>query len=459
MPPPSRTFYADEHSSVASGLRLSELTGIVEDLISSSFTRPLWVVAEVSGMQVNRSSGHCYMDLIEKNDQGKIVASIRAMIWSSQHRLISEKFYEETGIELSEGLELLLMVYVRYSPVYGLSLNIVGVDATYSLGAMRKQREATIAALKASGIWDMNRALPLSPLPRKIAVISSATAAGWGDFHNQLTRNDYNIRFAATLFPAIMQGNEAPASIISALDAVMDSGQEYDAVVIIRGGGSRLDLLAFDNATLCEHVAQYPYPIISGIGHDRDLSILDMVAHTALKTPTAVATFLIDKNLCYISAVSSAEERLVRLMGGQKQLLESRLRVLMHKQRQLLYLRTSEIEQRVGAHYLRLQRFWALLTARTESRIASDTARLKRSIASWEPLQRQKLSSLEERLRLLSPDRILSSGYALFVGSDGKSIRSASQTHPGEDVKILLGDGAVSATVTGVEKREEEYND
>jgi len=274
-------------------LKLSELNGLVKKAVGEAFTAPVWVIGEISELKTNRS-GHCYLNLIEKEENGDaIVAQARATIWSYTYRMLRPFFESTTGQQLTEGLKVLLSVSVEFHELYGYSLNIRDIDPTYTLGDMARRRREIIARLQSEGVADMNKELDLPLVPQKIAIISSSTAAGYQDFVDQLTNNPAGYHFDLKLFPAIMQGNQAETSIIGALEQIYLYENFFDAVVIIRGGGSQADLSCFDNYNLAYFITQFPLPVITGIGHEKDDSIVDMVAHTRLKTPTAVAEFLI----------------------------------------------------------------------------------------------------------------------------------------------------------------------
>lgn len=274
-------------------LKLSELNGLVKKAVGEAFIAPVWVIGEISELKTNRS-GHCYLNLIEKEQNGDaIVAQARATIWSYTYRMLRPFFESTTGQQLTEGLKVLLSVSVEFHELYGYSLNIRDIDPTYTLGDMARRRREIIARLQSEGVAEMNKELDLPLVPQKIAIISSSTAAGYQDFIDQLTNNPAGYHFDLKLFPAIMQGNQAESSIIGALEQIYLYENFFDAVVIIRGGGSQADLSCFDNYNLAYFITQFPLPVITGIGHEKDDSIVDMVAHTRLKTPTAVAEFLI----------------------------------------------------------------------------------------------------------------------------------------------------------------------
>lgn len=272
---------------------LYELQRIIGAAIEQFLSKPVWVSAEVAEIKLN-ASGHCYLELVERDKEsasGKAAkAQSRAVIWKSHYLRLAAKFESATGRALSAGMKILVEVAVNHHPVYGLSLQITDIDPTYTLGDIERQREITIAQLKADGVWDMNREVAIPRVVQRVAVISSATAAGYQDFMQEIARTAYRIE--TTLFEATMQGAGSEQSIADALTAIAEREEEFDAVAIIRGGGSTTDLECFNAYLTALCVAQFPLPVLTGIGHDKDVSIVDMVAAVPLKTPTAVAAWI-----------------------------------------------------------------------------------------------------------------------------------------------------------------------
>ena len=313
-------------------LKLSELNGRVKKAIAETFTAPTWVIAEISELKVNRN-GHCYLVLIEKEENGDaIVAQAKATIWSYTFRMLKPYFESTTGQPLTEGIKVLISVSVEFHELYGYSLNIRDIDPTYTLGDMARRRKEIISRLQNEGVADMNKELTLPLVPQKIAVISSPTAAGYQDFIDQLTKNPAGYHFHIKLFPAIMQGNQAESSIIVALEQIYLYESFFDAVVIIRGGGSQADLSCFDNYNLAYFITQFPLPVITGIGHEKDDSIVDLVAHTRLKTPTAVAEFLISGITQFDIRLDELKSRFIQdiqeLIGSAKNDVEQLTRTI-----------------------------------------------------------------------------------------------------------------------------------
>jgi exodeoxyribonuclease VII large subunit len=296
-------------------LKLSELNGLVKKAVGDAFTTPVWVIGEISELKTNRS-GHCYLVLIEKDESGDaIVAQARATIWSYSFRMLRPYFESVTGQQFTEGLKVLVNVSVEFHELYGYSLSIKDIDPTYTLGDMARRRREILVRLQTEGVAEMNKELTLPPVPQKIAIISSATAAGYQDFMDQLLTNPAGYRFHTKLFQAVMQGNQAESSIIAALEQIYTYENFFDAVVIIRGGGSQADLSCFDNYNLAYFITQFPLPVITGIGHEKDDSIVDRVAHTCLKTPTAVAEFLIGTVAKFDLRLDGLRDRFIGVIG------------------------------------------------------------------------------------------------------------------------------------------------
>lgn len=410
-------------SDNVSVLSLKEFLSQVKSTLSYSFPDTYWVVGEVSEIREN-ASGHCFLELIEKNEKSTAIieAKVRAIIYSNYYGMIKPYFMQETGSELKVGMKLLVKISLSFSEVYGLSCSISGIDPTFTVGDLAKKRSETIKQLKEDGIWDMNATLPLISPTQRIAVISSATAAGFGDFSNQLDGNKYGFYFYYKLFPAIVQGDKAAQSIIDALDSILDELDNFDAVIIIRGGGATTDLLAFDDYDLASHVAQFPLPIITGIGHERDESIVDMVAHTHCKTPTAVAAFLIDSML-------NLENRVLQLANEIRMKLSlftaENNRILDRKMDRISYC----LNQKVSQEKLAMERY---------------NFEIKSALFKIVSDELHKLQLKENSLQYLSPERIFERGYS-FVTKNGLIVRSSTELKSGDEIEtFFLNDSVIS---------------
>lgn len=410
---------------VENHLSLKEFLQNVKSVLSKSFASSYWISAEISEIREN-ANGHCYLELIEKNEnsQSIIEAKIRAIIYSNYYGMIKIFFQNETGSELKVGMKILVKVTLSYSEIYGLSCSILSIDPTFTLGDLAKRRRETIRQLKEDGIWEMNSSLPLGVPTQRIAVISSATAAGYGDFCNQLENNKYGFCFCYKLFPSIVQGDKAVSSIISALHSIFDEIDNFDVVVLIRGGGATTDLLAFDDYDLASEVAQFPLPIITGIGHERDESVVDMVAHTRCKTPTAVATFLIDTMLNLETKVLSVGQEIM-----------FRLSNITTEYNQILDKKLLLIKQNIA------------------QRLLQEEVAIERSMLHIRSLIKQKMSDELHRLELkentltyLSPHRLMSMGYS-FATKNGKVIRSSKELKSGDEIETFFMDNSVTSIV------------
>ena len=302
---------------------LQEFNLLVKDVLTESLERSYWIIAEIGQINLH-GNGHCYLELVEK-DNNYVKAKARGTIWANVFREIHPWFVSQTGTELKQGMKVLFNASLEFHEVYGLSLNIRDIDVNFTIGERERKKQETIQQLEAEGIIDMNQGLELPIVIQKLAIISSATAAGYEDFTNQFENNPYGYKADLDLFPATMQGDAAPASMIYALHQIYESEKVYDAVVVIRGGGSKMDLDCFDDYDLCAHLAQFPLPVITGIGHERDQSIADLVANTRLKTPTSVAEFLVSRMLDFESEINQLKESIVyqtqQLLHAQTELI------------------------------------------------------------------------------------------------------------------------------------------
>ena len=404
-------------------LSLLDLQRMVRATLESRFDEAVWVRAEISELKLNRS-GHCYLNLVEKGSgSGAPSAEARAVIWRSTYANIAAKFENATGQRLSSGISVLVRVIVTYHEIYGFSLQIIDLDAGYTLGEVERRRRETIERLTKEGVWDMNREVELPTPTLRIAIVSSATAAGYRDFCQEIARSPY--RFELTLFESLMQGDAAEQSIVNALCAIAEREEEFDVVAIIRGGGSTSDLALFDSYTIAAHVAQFPLPVFSGIGHDKDISVVDMVAHTMCKTPTAVATYLVELADAEMALVEEYAQRLRD--GVVARLNGERLKV----ERLSAELGRSSMVTLSG-----LQHRLDML----EEGIKSDARRIIQS-------QTQRLDSLQGIVESHNPRNILRLGFAIVRNADGKRV-NLNNIEIGQNVDIELSDGSLSADVT-----------
>lgn len=378
---------------------LSELCAEIQDVIKYELEEHYWVRAEIASMSTR---GHCYMELVEKAHENTLAAKVRATCWNHVYSLLSNYFIQEVGQPLRVGMQVLVEVSVTFHPLYGLSLNIWNIDPTYTQGALAKQRHATINRLTKEGVIDLQKNLLTPTIIRKIAVISAADAAGYGDFCDQLTNNRFGYKFQLSLFAAVMQGDHAPQSIISALKKIAAQEEQWDIVVIIRGGGATTDLGCFDDYELANHCAQFPLPILSGIGHTKDMSIVDMVAHTSVKTPTAAAEWLIERINKQIEVICQLTLRLQRTT--------QHIVTYQHNQLQNYLNRISYAAQRMMIH------------------------------------EKNNLLMLAKTIDLHSPERIFKRGYSLTT-LNGQPVTKIEDIKKGDTLKTYLQNGVIESVV------------
>jgi len=404
-------------------ITLYELNRLVREAIESEMPNEYWVEAELSECRENR--GHCYMELIQKDELSATpVAKASAKCWASKWLMVKPYFERITGQRLVAGMKVLLKVYAQFHEAYGFSWIVTDIDPTYTLGDMARKRQEIINQLKAEGVFNLQKELSLPLFCQRIAVISSETAAGYGDFCNQLSDNPYGFKFQTQLFPATMQGEGIERSIIEALNSINAVCDDYDAVVIIRGGGATSDMAGFDTLALAENVANFPIPIITGIGHDRDESILDMVSHTRVKTPTAAAAFLIDHLKTVSDQLTMLSEAIPRLFSVVRTRQEARLdnlyqRILMRVQQRAV---TSQADIR------NLEQ--GLLTA------------LQRRLTS----EHHRLEMLEEKVRSLDPALLLKRGYSMTL-FNGKAVRDPQTLRQGDEIETRLEKGTIKSII------------
>ena len=400
---------------------LFELNRLVRETIECEMPNEYWVEAELSECRELR--GHCYMELIEKDKQTATpIAKASAKCWASKWILVRPYFERTTGQRLVAGMKVLLKVYPQFHEAFGFSWIVTDIDPTYTLGDMARKRQEIIRQLKEEGVFDLQKELTLPLFCQRIAVISSETAAGYGDFCNQLTDNPYGFQFQTQLFPAIMQGEGVEQSIINALERIYD--QPFDCVVIIRGGGATSDMSGFDTLALAEHVANFPIPIITGIGHDRDESILDMVSHTRVKTPTAAAALLIDHLKEVLDTVNNAQNSITRLVQQKLSTLSTQL---------------SSVSEAIP-------RLFSIVKTRQEAKIDALQQRLPMLIERRFLAENHRLQLMEEKLKALDPQLLLKRGYSITLHK-GRAVKDATTLKAGDEIETRLAQGLIHSIV------------
>ena len=412
-------------STPQESLTLYDLQRMVRGALESRFSDPVWISAEISELKLN-SSGHCYLNLVEKGlGGGTPRAEARAMIWRSAYTSISKTFEMATGSQLCSGLKVLVRVVVTFHETYGYSLQIIDIDPSYTLGDVERRRRETIDMLISDGVWDMNRELPISRPVLRIAIVSSATAAGYRDFMRELQRSIY--RFQTTLFESTMQGDGGEDSVICALEEIAANEEKFDAVAIIRGGGSTSDLALFDSYRIASHVAQFPLPIVTGIGHDKDVSVTDMVAHTHCKTPTAVATLFVE---LADSELNIIEDYASSIAGEVESILQNETMRLYGLSTDIERIATSHINDGLN----RLDIIHNAINSRLELILVTE---------------HNHLNEIERTLKNYSIDNILKLGFAV-VRREDKVMATTANSKVGDNINVELTDGILSAEIKSI---------
>ena len=385
---------------------LFEFQSKLKEGIECLFPKRIWLRAEISAVKARQGS-HCWLELSQSNAEG-LIAKASAVIWSSKYRFIAPYFQSVTGSPLKEGMVVLVEVQANYSQLYGFSLVINDIDPEYSLGLKELERQRTIERLQKEGLMDLQKELTLALLPHRLAVVSAEDAAGFRDFVRHLDDNPYGFRMDVTLFPALMQGSECPSSVISAMDAVLECDEDFDAVLILRGGGSKLDLACFDDYRLASVIAQYPLPVLTAIGHDQDYHVCDMVAHSYLKTPTALADEILSIYEDEDARLSSFMTRIRMAASGRLAVSDSALSMLRGRIRNAFALKIASMESALGL--------------------------------------------LHARINAADPRKLLERGFALALDSNGVRIKVAAGVRAGDKVSVLFPDGTLKCTVDDVER-------
>ena len=405
-------------------LTLLDLNRLVRSTLQSVMPDAYWVQAEISSISPS-SQGHCYLELVQKDAAGRnFLAKAKANIWRSTWPRLRSGFEAQTGETLKVGMKVLFQVTVTFHEVYGYSLVVQDIDPTYTLGDMARRRREILELLEKDGVIRLNKELEIPALPNRIAVISSATAAGWGDFRDQLAKNIYGFRFYVELFAAAMQGDDVERSVISAMDAVAERRDEFDVVVIIRGGGAVSELSCFDSYGLAVNIANFPLPVITGIGHERDDTVADVVAHTKVKTPTAAAEFIIGR----VFDTASELEDLTRRMS-------------------------DAISERMNSEKVRIERLsqklpslFAVLKARQEQVLETIWLRSVNGVRNMLTARTHKLEIIDKTLAAADPSVILKRGYSL-TKQNGRAVRSASDLRKGDRLTTVFADGSVESEI------------
>lgn len=430
-------------------LSLFELNQMVHHTLALTLSQEMWVSAEIAELR-EASSGHCYWELIEKHEQGagEFRAKARATAWRNAWWLIEEKFRHATGQRLAVGMKTLLRVKVNFHEVYGYSLTISDIDPSYTMGVWAQRRAQIVQQLQADGVFDLNRELELPLLTQRIAIISSATAAGYGDFVNQIEASPY--RMMHQLFAAQMQGSQVANSIIKALHQIAEQMEDFDVVVIIRGGGANTDLDGFESYELASHVAQFPLPIFIGIGHERDESVLDLVAHSRFKTPTAVAAFVIQSLNNEHHRLLECDERWRKATLALLDKEKTRTERAAHRLRYALKHHHARQQQKL----LRLEtqlRWVAQQIIQTQHKAQQNLQQaLNTAVRQHLEKEKKRLAAYERHLQMVRPERLLRLGYVLARNAEGQIVGSAAMLKAGTQLQLQFDDGCAQAEIQAV---------
>lgn len=427
-------------------ITLYELNALVSEAISLTMPDSYWVEAELSEART-AFNGHCYMELIQKDEHSNTpVAKARANCWANRWQVIRPYFERITGQEIHAGMKVLLEVHAQFHPNYGFSWIVDDIDPTYTLGDMARKRQEIIKTLKEEGVFELQKELSLPMFCQRIAVISSATAAGYGDFCNQLAENDLGLQFHTRLFPATMQGEGVEQSVIAALDAINNEWEDWDCVVIIRGGGATSDLSGFDTLYLAENVANFPLPVITGIGHERDESVLDMISFHRVKTPTAAAAFLIDHLTDVYTRIEDAQDTISQLVKRRLQIEQMRLERLAGKLPILFSLvktrqeaRLDRLAQMIFSKAQRIPHDEGLRLERLENSLREQTTRRL-------TVEQHRLELLAQRMEAVNPQRLLQRGYSITL-LNGKAVKDAKLLQTGDCIELKFAKGTAQAKV------------
>ncbi len=430
--------------STTGHISLHTLLSILRERIDDAFPLPYWVMAEIGEMKVNYS-GHCYMELVEKGGDNHVPkAKMAAVVWRSSFGAISSYFASATGTPLAAGMKILVRVSVTFHELYGVSLNITDIDPSYTVGEMRLQRDATIARLREEGVYEMNRMLGPPVMAQRLAVVSSSVAAGYRDFMRELEASPYH--FDVTLFDAFMQGAGAEESIILALERIAGAEDDFDAVVVIRGGGAQSDLGCFDSYRLCSHLAQFPLPVVTGIGHDKDTSVADLVAAMSLKTPTAVAAWFVEVLAGIDGWLADAGKAVAANAAATIERENSRMTGVALRLKGLSADMIRQPELRLERYRGELSRLAGMTLSHCTAKAALLGERIELASGSVIERERVRLSAFEAVVRARDPRNILSLGFAI-VRFGGKAVSDAAALSAGDKVEITLAMGSKGAII------------
>ncbi|MDR2009066.1 MAG: exodeoxyribonuclease VII large subunit [Bacteroidales bacterium] len=457
-----------------SSLTLLELNRLIKTTVEAKFDAPLWLVAEINSINEHRS-GHCYIELVQKaNDKDLIIAQARAVIWSNQYRFISSYFQSVTNTKLTKGIKILVKVSVDFHELYGLSLNIRDIDPSYTLGDLEKRKKEIIEKLVSEGVIDMNKSLSLPLVIRNIAIISSSNAAGLEDFVNHLSFNKYGYNFDITLFETDMQGANTESSVINSLNNIFEQHSKFDIVAIIRGGGAKGDLSYFDNYNIAFYITQFPLPVFSGIGHERDDSVTDMVAHTRLKTPTAVADYIIEHTLRFENYISDIYNNIIDKTKDYLKINELYLTNLgfnVYKTKDIIteniekcnryyYKFKHAVESKLKSHENKLQimkgsiaRLPAVSFRKYDTSLEIIYEKIQYRTKHYLRSTNDKINIIEQNIKLVDPVNVLKRGYSVSK-VNGKVLKNGKELRNGDIMETIVSKDKIVSRIIKEERNE-----
>lgn len=446
---------------------LYQLNNSIKKSIENLFSEPIWVIAEIGEQKINQN-GHCYLELVENEEEGNIISKAKAIIWAYTFRILKPYFETSTGQSFTTGIKVLLKVYVEYHELYGLSLNVQDIEPSFTIGELQKQRLETIKKIEEDGVINMNKELSIPVSIQNIAIISSKTAAGYEDFLNQLYNNEYGYSFNCKLFSAIMQGKDAVNSINKALDEVFKNENFFDIVVLIRGGGAQLDLNCFDDYWLAYHITQFPLPVFTGIGHTKDNTVVDLVANTNFKTPTAVAEFIIKYNANYEFEIQELVSEIITISQNKIQNWNNNIQYISNQIHQKVLKQLSETNEQFILIKERLKYASSVVIRNNEIVLNNEINTWKRKIDKYLDNRKNillmcreqfksgiksqlnniksKLKRIEEQINYFNPENILKLGYSLSI-KEGKIIKSIEDINNDEIILTKIKDGSFNSKV------------
>lgn len=449
-------------------IQLSELNEQIKDALLDKFPQAIWLVAEIYSMNVNKA-GHCYLELAEKAEKSKkIVAKSRGVIWAYQFNMLKTYFEQTTGQYFEAGIKVLVKAMPQFHELFGYSVIITDIEPSFTLGDLAVQRQKTIDELKETGVFELNKEQFLTDLPKSLAVISSNSAAGYGDFINQIEQNPYQYAIKIELFDALMQGNDCAQSVMNALEQIYEREEEFDAVIIIRGGGSKADLSCFDDFDLAFHVCHFPLPVLSGIGHERDESILDLVAHTSLKTPTAVADFLLSKYIHIESLLNTYKEQIERISKAKLVSETTVLSQINNSLFKIVYERIGLEKQNLAINEQALRKEIVKFNVAQDFDLQNKKSLLNNYVANYLDKAKEKIDSFPEKIRqnaviilkentnklqqyekqvqLQDPNLLLKKGYSITL-KNGKLLQSINDVNANDEILTILSNGKLKSSV------------